>query len=121
MFCPRCGREIAPGQTECPECQARPVEEPAERACSEPLDDEFVRIAGFHTRLEAEAIGHALDQYDIPFIVKSEDIGIFGPGHVMSTPQGATLWVPSSRSKEVLDLLRCVVGRAQEKTDPTLS
>jgi len=72
--------------------------------------DEFVQIARFDTRLEAEAIGHALDQYEIPFLVKSDDIGIFGPGHVMSTPQGASLWVPVSRKAEVADLLRCVVS-----------
>jgi hypothetical protein len=58
-----------------------------------------------------------LDQYEIPFLVKSDDIGIFGPGHVMSTPQGASLWVPRSRSKEVEELLSCLFKRETEKPD----
>ncbi len=37
-------------------------------------------FARFSSRLEAEAIGYALDQYDIPFLVQSSDIGVFGPG-----------------------------------------
>jgi len=85
------------------------VDDLPEGSAAEPVDDEFVEIARFDTRLEAEAIGHALDQYDIPFLVKSDDIGIFGPGHIMSTPQGASLWVPASRKKEVAELLSCVV------------
>jgi hypothetical protein len=80
-------------------------------------EDKFVSIARFDTRLEAETIGHALDQYDIPFLVKSEDIGIFGPGHVMSTPQGASLWVPASRRKEVAELLSCIFSQ-DEGTSP---
>jgi hypothetical protein len=117
MFCPQCRKEFTPDQAKCPECKVRLVEEISERPEVDPLDDKFVWIARFDTRLEAEAIGHALDQYDIPFLVKSDDIGIFGPGHVMSTPQGATLWVPKSRSEEVADLLSCVVTRDQEETD----
>jgi hypothetical protein len=77
-------------------------------------EDEFVQIARFDTRLEAEAIGHALDQYDIPFLVKGDDIGIFGPGHVMATPQGSSLWVPASRRREVVELLSCVVTSEEE-------
>ena len=75
---------------------------------------EFVEIARFNTRLEAEAVGHALDQYEIPFLVRSDDIGIFGPGHAFGTPQGAALLVPSDRKEEVADLLECVMRGAEE-------
>ena len=107
MLCPACGGECSPEHTECPKCQNELVASPLDDA----VDDEFVQIARFDTRLEAETIGHALDQYDILFLVKSDDIGIFGPGHVMSTPQGASLWVPASRREEVSDLLSCVISR----------
>ncbi|MCP4656417.1 MAG: hypothetical protein GY856_13470 [bacterium] len=70
---------------------------------------EFVVIARFSSRLEAEAIGHALDQYDIPFLVQSADIGMFGPGHLGRTPVGAALCVPADRAGEVAELLSCVV------------
>ncbi len=69
----------------------------------------FVEVARFSSRLEAESIGHALDQYEIPFMVQSADIGIFGPGHTGVTPGGASLLVPAERVKEVSELLSCVV------------
>jgi len=111
MFCPLCASEYRAGYSECPECQVELVAELPEESAADPVEDEFVQIGRFDTRLEAEAIGHALDQYDIPFIVKSDDIGIFGPGHVMSTPQGASLWVPASRKREVAELLSCVIAQ----------
>ena len=40
----------------------------------------FVEIARFDSRLEAEAIGHALDVHEIPFLVQGSDVGMFGPG-----------------------------------------
>lgn len=76
---------------------------------------EFVEIGRFNTRLEAETVGHALDQYGIPFLVRSDDIGIFGPGHAFGTPQGAALLVPSDRKEEVAELLECVVRSPDER------
>ncbi len=81
---------------------------------------EFVEIARFESRLEAEAIGHALDQYDIPFFVQSHDIGMFGPGHMGRTPAGAGLCVPAERAGEAAELLRCAVrpeGDVEETED----
>ena len=70
---------------------------------------EFVEIARFSSRLEAETIGHALDQYDIPFVVQSADVGMFGPGMIGTSPAGAQLMVPEDRVDEVRELLNCVV------------
>ena len=69
----------------------------------------FREVAWFNSRLEAETVGHALDQYDIPFLVQSGDVGMFGPGMVGSSPVGATLLVPEDRFEEVEQLLNCVV------------
>jgi hypothetical protein len=71
---------------------------------------DFVEIARFASRLEAETIGHALDQYEIPFLVQSPDIAIFGPGMVGASPLGAQLLVPEDRVDEVRELLNCVVA-----------
>lgn len=68
---------------------------------------ELRKVARFPSRLEAEAVGNALDQYDIPFLVQSEDIGIFGPGHTGMTPQGAVLLVPAEYEGRVKELLSC--------------
>ena len=77
----------------------------------------WVEIARFNSRLEAETVGHALDQYEIPFVVQSADIGIFGPGMVGSSPVGASLQVPEERVAEVRELLDCVVRDASEAAD----
>ena len=70
---------------------------------------DFVEIALLPSRLEAETIGHALDQYAIPFLVQSPDVGMFGPGMTGITPTGASLLVPADRVDEVRELLSCVV------------
>ena len=70
---------------------------------------DYTEVARFGSRLEAEAVGHALDQYDIPFMVQSGDTGMFGPGMVGWSPEGATLLVPEDRLDEVKELLNCVV------------
>lgn len=78
----------------------------------------MVEIAVLSSRLEAEAIGHALDQHGIPFMVQSHDVGMFGPGMVGFTPAGASLQVPASRLEEVRELLTCVVKPLEEDELP---
>ena len=75
---------------------------------------EYIDIAVLPSRLEAETIGHALDQHEIPFLVKSNDVGVFGPGMTGTTPGGATLLVPKDRVPEVRKLLNCVVRPLEE-------
>ena len=73
---------------------------------------EFTEIARFNSRLEAETVGHALDQFEIPFLVQSADIGMFGPGMIGTSPAGAQLLVPQDRETEARELLNCVVNDA---------
>ena len=70
---------------------------------------ECVESARFNSRLEAETVGHALDQYDIPFLVQSADVGMFGPGMIGISPAGAQLLVPQDCVETVRDLLTCLV------------
>lgn len=70
-------------------------------------------IARFPSRLEAEAVGHALDAYDIPFLVRSDDVGMFGPGMTGWSPQGAALLVPAHYEAEVRRLLSCFADEAE--------
>ena len=77
----------------------------------------FEEIAWFSSRIEAETIGHALDQYDIPFLVQSGDTGMFGPGMIGTSPVGASLLVPEERVKEVTELLSCVVRPLDEEEE----
>ena len=74
----------------------------------------YKKLAWFNSRLEAEAIGHALDPHDIPFLIQSGDVGMFGPGMVGMSPGGATLLVPEERLAEVCELLTCVVPLAAD-------
>lgn len=79
---------------------------------------EFVEIARFPSRLEAEAIGHALDPHGIPFMVQSSDVGVFGPGMTGMSPGGAALCVPEDRVEEVQQLISCVVSPIPEEELP---
>ena len=79
---------------------------------------DFVKIADFSSRLEAETIGHALDQYGIPFLVKSEDIGFFGPTAAGTNIWGASLWVPGDKVEEVKRLISCVVNQPKDDRAP---
>ena len=69
----------------------------------------YTEVAWFNSRIEAETVGHALDQYDIPFMVQSGDTGMFGPGMIGRSPVGASLLVPEEHLDEVRELLDCVV------------
>lgn len=79
----------------------------------------FVELARFDSRLEAEAIGHALDQYDIPFLVQSAAVGMFGMGMMGKSPVPVSLCVPDNRLAEVRQLLSCVAEPIGEDTEPT--
>ncbi len=78
----------------------------------------FSEVARFSSRAEAETVGHALDQFDIPFLVQSADTGMFGPGMVGWSPQGAALLVPDERLEEVRELLECVVRPLEDEEPP---
>lgn len=69
----------------------------------------LVEIARFNSRMEAEAVGHALDQYEIPFLIQGSDIGIFGPGMNGRSPAGVSLQVSEEVLEEVKELLHCVL------------
>jgi hypothetical protein len=79
---------------------------------------DFQEVARFNSRLEAEAVGHALDQYEIPFLVQSADVGIFGPGMTGWSPEGARLLVPADRVDEVLELLSCLAPIGEDEDTP---
>lgn len=66
---------------------------------------DFVKVASFNSRIEAETIGHALDQYEIPHQVKYDDAG----GMLVQMLPGASLWVPEDRVAIVRHLLSCAV------------
>ncbi len=77
----------------------------------------LIEIARFDSRLEAEAVGHALDAHDIPFLVQGSDIGMFGPGMVGRSPVEVSLQVPESALEEVKRLLDCVISEPEAEED----
>lgn len=66
---------------------------------------DFIKIGSFNSRIEAETIGHALDQYDIPHMIKLDDAG----GMLVQMLPGASLWVPEDQAEEARRLLACVL------------
>ncbi len=67
-------------------------------------EDPFVGLHLFPSRLEAEMTGEILKQSDIPFLIQSEDIGIFGPG-ASPAPGGARLVVRKADLEAAKSLL----------------
>ena len=53
---------------------------------------DFVKLHLFSSRMEAEMVGEILKQAEIPYLIQSEDIGIFGPG-ASPAPGGARIGV----------------------------
>lgn len=80
-------------------------------------DLELKLVHRFQSRLEAEAVGAALEGQGIPCLIKSEDLGVFGPGHSGATPFGATLWVPEEYFPEVVRLFTCFFPESENEED----
>jgi len=64
----------------------------------------FVTLQLFPSRMEAEMLGEILKQSGLPYLIQSEDIGVFGPG-AGPAPGGARLVVRSSDLEEARGLL----------------
>ena len=75
---------------------------------------QFVEVARFPSRIEAETIGHALDSHGIPFLVQCADVGMFGPGMTGFSPEGAGLKVPENCVQQVSELLSCIMKPLEE-------
>jgi hypothetical protein len=70
---------------------------------------DYAKLKTFASRMEAEMAAELLTKARIPFIIQSEDTGIFGPGN-MPSPRGARLLVPEEDMKRAKDLLERIFG-----------
>jgi len=73
----------------------------------------YTKLRTFSSRMEAEMVAELLKKAQIPFIIQSEDTGIFGPGN-MPSPRGALLLVPREDVKRALVLLKGIFGETKE-------
>ena len=64
----------------------------------------FVKLHHFHSRLEAEMMGEILEQSEIPYLIQSDDIGIFGSGG-SPVPGGACIAVRMPDLEDAKSLL----------------
>lgn len=78
---------------------------------------ELVEIASFKSRLEAETVANALDQYGIPHVVQSDDVGGMYGGIQFGTA-GATLCVPESFETQTRRLLTCFKTNTTPEDQP---
>ncbi len=69
-------------------------------------DTRFVKLCHFSSRLEAEMLGEILKQAEIPYLIQSEDIGIFGPG-AAPVPGGVRITV---RKADIDDAQHALAG-----------
>jgi hypothetical protein len=71
---------------------------------------DFIRIANFNNKLEAETVAHVLDAADLPFVIHSDE-ALFGEGGI---GEYVFLSVPADRVDEARDLLSGLTGGASE-------
>ncbi len=62
---------------------------------------DFIRIANFNNKLEAETVAHVLDGAEIPFVIHSDE-ALFGEGGVGDY---VFLSVPEDRAEEARNLI----------------
>lgn len=65
---------------------------------------DLILLHRFPSRMEAEMAAEILKQAEIPYVIQSEDIGIFGPG-AAPAPTGARLMVPPEDLEDAKVLL----------------
>lgn len=70
---------------------------------------DFVKIADFNNKLEAETAAHALDPHGIEFIIKSDE-GFFGEGGISNQ---VFLKVPEDKVEKA----RAVLGGITDELD----
>jgi hypothetical protein len=73
----------------------------------------YTKLRTFSSRMEAEMAAELLKKAQIPFIIQSEDTGIFGPGN-MPSPRGARLLVQREDVKRARVLLKGIFGETKE-------
>ncbi|MCF7884894.1 MAG: DUF2007 domain-containing protein [Candidatus Marinimicrobia bacterium] len=66
-YCPQCRYEFKEGIKKCPDCETELVEE-----LDEELEHKFVLIENMESDLTAEMIKEALENNEIPSIIKSD-------------------------------------------------
>lgn len=74
----------------------------------------YIPIASFGSRLEAETFGNVLQENGLMSIVKSDDLGIGGGA---GGSFGATLWVPEELAPRARRLLPCMFPEDRESGD----
>ena len=74
---------------------------------------DYVKLMTFPSRMEAEMAAEVLKKAQIPFIIQSEDTGMFGPGSAPA-PRGARLLVPPEDMTRARDLLKGMFGEGPE-------
>lgn len=72
---------------------------------------DFVRIANFNNKFEAETTAHVLDQAAVPFIIHSDE-PIFGEGGISNQ---VFLSVPEDRAAEAKGLIDGLTDETQPR------
>jgi len=76
--CPECSLELPDGIPQCPDCEI-PMIDPDELyddAEPSPLEQRYVLLRTYPTRLNATMLKEALQNEGIPSILQSEDVGV---------------------------------------------
>ena len=68
-------------------------------------DDGWEAVITYTTTFEADVAKTALEQAEIPVLVKGADVGMFGGAFSGPTAHGVTIYVPADRLEEARDIV----------------
>lgn len=71
---------------------------------------EWTTVATFSARYEAELSIQQLEGADVPYLVKGEEAGIWGPGFSGPTSRGIELLVPAEYADAAREMLEPLLG-----------
>ncbi len=106
-FCPNCRFEYKPEVKICPDCGATLVE----KLEKEKLENvRYVPLRRVPSRLYAQMLQEALEENDIPCLIKAEDAGLmFGTMGTSSTLK-VVVWVQEELKEKAEDIARQILG-----------
>ena len=70
---------------------------------------DFVEIASFATRLEAETVAHALDKSEIPYVIKDEHSSVFPLDESTVGHNKVSLCVSEDKADAAKEVLRGMI------------
>lgn len=106
-FCPNCKFEYKPEIDICPDCGAKLVSKLEEEIIE---NIKYVPLRKVPTRLYAQMLQEALEEHDIPCLLKGDDMGVFLGALGTTSVLPVTVWVPEELKEKAEEIAFQILG-----------